>query len=114
LREFQGAARFPGLGVSASADRAPYHDERRVAVKGAPSARQADQPRSRLARMRGTGPESVNELGGVTRQGGEGCWGFSPQVAGQPGPLPLARERNSRGPLPAAPMPRTWPQHTPP
>src|SRR5690242_144584 len=33
LRQFQGAARFPGLGVSASADRAPYHDERRVAIE---------------------------------------------------------------------------------
>jgi hypothetical protein len=31
--------------------------------KGAPSARQADRPRPRLARMRGTGTESVNELG---------------------------------------------------
>ena len=51
--------------------------------------------------------------GRVTRRGGEGCWGLSPQVAGQPGPLPLARERTGRGPLPAAPMPRTRPQQHP-
>jgi hypothetical protein len=30
--------------------------------KGAPPARQADRPRPRLARMRGTFTESVNEL----------------------------------------------------
>src|ERR1700756_4038335 len=32
-------------------------------IKGAPSARQADRPRPRLARMRGTCTGSVNELG---------------------------------------------------
>jgi len=33
LRQFQGSARFPGLGVTASADRPPDHHERRVAVE---------------------------------------------------------------------------------
>jgi hypothetical protein len=32
-------------------------------VKGAPAARQANRPKPRLARMRGTCTESVNELG---------------------------------------------------
>ena len=61
--------------------------------------------------MRGTSTESVNEPG--PRRSSEGCRGLSPQVAGQPGSLPLARERTGRGPLPAAPMPRTPPQPQP-
>ena len=33
LRQFEGAAGFPGLGLATSADRAPDHDERRIAVE---------------------------------------------------------------------------------
>ena len=50
-------------------------------------------------KIRGTCTESVNELGSDATSG-EGCRGLSPQVAGQPGPLPLARERTGRVPLP--------------
>jgi hypothetical protein len=63
--------------------------------------------------MRGTDTESVNELGSDA-PGRRKVLGTLAAGGGQPGPLPLARERTGRGPLPAAPMPRTWPQHTPP
>jgi len=33
LRQFECAARFPGLGLASSADGAPDHDERRIAVE---------------------------------------------------------------------------------
>ena len=67
--------------------------------KGAPPARQADRGRPDSRKIRGTCTESVNELGSDATSG-EGCRGLSPQVAGQPGPLPLARERTGRVPLP--------------
>ena len=80
--------------------------------KGAPSARQADRPRLRLARMRGTCTESVNELGSDAT-GSEGCWGLSPQVGGSlarsllRGSAPVAcRCRRADGPAPGRSTPR--------
>jgi hypothetical protein len=85
--------------------------------KGAPSARRADRPEACSQRMRDMHEEALNELGGASRRGGEGVAGDSPQVAGQPGPLPPARKRTGAGRCPRAdapPLPRRAPHRNGP
>jgi hypothetical protein len=80
-------------------------------IKGAPSARHAARARPRLARMRGTCTENVNEQEVLCRSGA-GWWGLSPQVAGQPDRFLLHESAPSRAAA-RGPLPRTSPQHAP-
>jgi hypothetical protein len=80
-------------------------------LKGAPSARQADRPEPVSRRMRRPSTESVDErhsvpwrprVMGTLAAGGRAAW-----------PAASSAIAHRRGPLPAAPMPRTPPQHAP-
>jgi hypothetical protein len=75
--------------------------------KGAPSARQADRHRPRLAKD-AHGEHGERERAGVLRRGGQEWWGLSPQVAGSLAHF-LLRGSASSWAAADAPMPRTRP-----
>ena len=80
--------------------------------KGAPSARQADRPRPRLAKDAQDvygGREQAGQCRAVAARGG----GDSRRRWRAAWPTSSCAIAHRRGPLPAAPMPRAPPQHAP-